>query len=555
MQDLIHAITASVKNVYNVEPGIVTITRPEPQFGDFATNIAMRLAGVIGKAPRDIATELAATLESIDFITKVDVAGPGFINMWVSDSYLWQLANSREVQTYNGQTFVVEYSCPNYFKELHAGHLYQTLYGNAIARMIERTGATVHRTNFGADVGLSAARAMWGILQNLGGEYPEKLDEIPSTERTKFIATSYVAGATADASDDESVKEQVKAVNKHIYAMHAEGDTSSDFAKIYYTTRDWSRDYFVQLYNELEVDQFEKYYPESTTERRGVAEVRSRIGSVFTESNGAIVFDGEAEGLHTRVFITKEQLPTYETKDLGLILIEMDDFSFDRRVLLTGSEQREYMKVVWRATDRVLPGVEAKMTHLTNGLIRFGDGQKMSSRLGNVTTAMDVIAAVKSAVADTGNTDVNKQIYLGALKYELLKYVLGGDIAFDPQNSVSMQGNSGPYIQYAHARACSILAKVTQQNNAEINFDEAERILVQKLSEYSGVVEQATEKLETHSICNYLYDLSGVFNAFYEKSRVVGDGREAIRAAIVRTYKDTLADGLYLLGIDAPDHM
>jgi arginyl-tRNA synthetase len=555
MQDLIQAITVTVKSVYNIELDEVSLTRPDPRFGDFATNVAMRLAGRVGKAPNDVAKELVQALESVDFISKVDIAGPGFINMWVNDSNLWQLANSREVQTYKGQTFVVEYSCPNYFKELHAGHLYQTVYGNAIARMIERTGATVHRTNFGADVGLSAARAMWGILHTLGGENPSKLDDIAATERTTFIASSYVAGATADVSDDEAVKEQIKVVNKRIYAMHAEGDTSSDFAKIYYTTRDWSREYFIQLYNELMVDAFEKYYPESTTEQRGVAEVKARIGSVFKESNGAIVFDGEAEGLHTRVFITKEQLPTYETKDLGLILIEMDDFHFDKRVLLTGSEQREYMKVVWRATDKVLPGVEAKMTHLTNGLIRFGDGQKMSSRLGNVTTAMDVIAAVKNAVSDTGNETINKQIYLGALKYELLKYVLGGDIAFDPQNSVSTQGNSGPYIQYAHARACSILAKVTKEHHGELQFDEAERVLVQKLSEYVGVVEQATQKLETHTICNYLYELSGVFNAFYEKSRVVGDEREETRAAIVRVYKDTLADGLFLLGIDAPDHM
>jgi arginyl-tRNA synthetase len=450
---------------------------------------------------------------------------------------------------------VVEYSCPNYFKELHAGHLYQTLYGNAIARMIERAGATVHRTNFGADVGLSAARALWGIVTYLGGEYPDKLAEIPAQDRTKFIAARYVDGATADTSEDDAAKEQIKQVNKHIYAMHAAGDTTSEFAQIYFTTRDWCRDYFMQLYDELEVDPFEKYYPESTTEGRGVAEVTAHVGTVFKESNGAIIFDGEAEGLHTRVFITKENLPTYETKDLGLILIEMDDFAFDRRVLLTGSEQREYMKVVWRATDKIMPGVEAKMTHLTNGLIRFGDGQKMSSRLGNVTTAMDVIAAVQGAVTDTGNAELNKHIYLGALKYELLKYALGGDIAFDPQNSVSTHGNSGPYLQYAHARACSILAKTTQNSPEAITFDESERVLVQKLSQYTSVVEQATTHLETHPICNYLYELAGVFNTFYEKSRVVGDPREATRAAIVRTYKDTLADGLSLLGIAAPDRM
>jgi arginyl-tRNA synthetase len=553
MEQIQNSISAAVKELYDID-AMVVLVKPEPQFGDVASNIALQIAGKVGRSPRDIAQELAQHLDTSKDIAKVDVAGPGFINVWFSDSFLWAAANARSNNVFEAQNFVVEYSCPNYFKELHAGHLYQTVYGNAIARMIERAGATVHRTNFGADVGLSAARALWGILQHLSGEYPEKLDEIPASERTKFIAARYVDGAKADTSDDAQVSEEILAVNKRIYAMHASGDTESAFARIYFTTREWCRQYFIRLYEDLDVDAFEKYYPESSTESRGVSEVRSRVGSVFAESQGAIVYEGEKDGLHTRVFITKEQLPTYETKDLGLILIEMDDFAFDRRVLLTGSEQAQYMKVVWRAADKVLPGVEAKMTHLTNGLIRFGDGQKMSSRLGNVTTAMDVIRAVKDAVEDTGDEARNRQVYLGALKYELLKYKLGGDIAFDPKNSVSLQGNSGPYLQYALVRANSILSKVAATEEPT-SFDEAERKLVQKLSQYHDVVAEATRHFETHTICTFLYELAGVFNAFYEHNRVVEHEREAVRAALVKTYKQTLEDGLYLLGISAPERM
>lgn len=553
MEQIQNSIATVVKQLYDIET-TVALVKPEPQFGDVASNIALQLAARVGRSPRDIAQELAQHLDASKDIARVEVAGPGFINVWFSDSFLWSAANARSNNIYAGLTFVVEYSCPNYFKELHAGHLYQTVYGNAIARMVERAGATVHRTNFGADVGLSAARALWGILQHLGGEYPEKLDEIPTAERTKFIAARYVDGAKADTSDDAQVSEEILAVNKSIYAMHASGDTESAFARIYFTTREWCRQYFIQLYEDLEVDAFEKYYPESSTESRGVSEVRSRVGSVFAESQGAVVYEGEKDGLHTRVFITKEQLPTYETKDLGLILIEMEDFAFDRRILLTGSEQAQYMKVVWRAADKVLPGVGARMTHLTNGLIRFGDGQKMSSRLGNVTTAMDVIQSVKDAVEDSGDEVRNRQVYLGALKYELLKYKLGGDIAFDPKNSVSLQGNSGPYLQYALVRANSILSKVTATKEPT-SLDEAERKLVQKLSQYRDVVEEATRQFETHTICNFLYELAGVFNAFYEHNRVVEHEREAMRAALVGAYKQTLEDGLYLLGIAAPERM
>ncbi len=553
MERIQNSIAAAVKQLYELD-AVVTLVKPDPQFGDAASNIALQLAGKVGRSPQQIAGELAQHLHTSDDIAKVDVAGPGFINVWFSDSFLWAAANVRSSNVFKGQNFVIEYSCPNYFKELHAGHLYQTVYGNAIARMVERAGATVHRTNFGADVGLSAARALWGIVQHLGGEFPEKLEEIPIAERTKFIAARYVDGAKADTSDDTLASEDIMSVNKRIYAMHASGDTESAFARIYFTTREWCRQYFIQLYEDLEVDAFEKYYPESSTESRGVSEVRSRVGSVFAESQGAVVYEGEKDGLHTRVFITKEQLPTYETKDLGLILIEMEDFAFDKRVLLTGREQSEYMKVVWRAADKVLPGVEAKMTHLTNGLIRFGDGQKMSSRLGNVTTAMDVIRSVKDAVEDSGDEIRNRQVYLGALKYELLKYKLGGDIAFDPKNSVSLQGNSGPYLQYALVRANSILSKVSA-TVVPSDFDEAERKLVQKLAQYHDVIEEATRQFETHTICNYLYELAGVFNTFYEKNRVVEHEREATRAALVSTYKQALEDGLFLLGIAAPERM
>jgi len=235
--------------------------------------------------------------------------------------------------------------------------------------------------------------------------------------------------------------------------------------------------------------------------------------------------------------------------------MEMEQFSFDHRVLITGKEQSEYMKVVWQATDHILPGVTVKMTHLTNGLIRFGDGSKMSSRTGNVTTAMDVLGAVREAVGDSGDAVRDERIYLGAVKYEFLKHRLGGDIAFDPEGSVSLHGNSGPYLQYALVRAKSILSKV------DVGFVDIkelvvlERSLVRKLSEYQFVLEQATRNYEVHAICTYLYELATEFNKFYEQNKVLGDPREQERLSLVKLYADTLEDGLGVLGIQAPDKM
>ncbi len=551
-QKITDQISTLSKELFELDVEI-ELTIPDAKFGDFSTNVAMQLAGKLQKNPRELAELLAGKLSESGL--RAEVAGPGFINLWAPDSELWGAVGKRDTTVFSGKRFVIEYSCPNYFKELHAGHLYQTIYGDVVARMVERSGAEVFRTNFGADVGLSAARALWGIIENIGGEFPDKLGDIPEDQRTKFIATSYVEGAKADTSEDDTASQQILEVNKKIYSMHATGDTESAFAQIYFTCRDWCREYFEKLYHELKVTKFDKFYPESTTEARGRQEVDSHIDSVFTKSQDAVVYEGEKDGLHTRVFITREGLPTYETKDLGLILIEMEEFAFDHRILITGREQTEYMKVVWQATDKILPGIRAKMTHLTNGLIRFGDGQKMSSRTGNVTTAMDVLSAVREAVGESGDAVRDEQIYLGAVKYEFLKHRLGGDIAFDPEGSVSLQGNSGPYLQYALVRAKSILAKSTLSPSDVTDLEQGERHLVRKLAEYQLVLNQSTIDYAVHPICSYLYELAQEFNKFYENNLVVGDPRETTRLSLVQAYADTLADGLSILGIQAPDKM
>ncbi len=515
----------------------------------------MQLAGKLGQSPRQTAEAIAARL-SDESIKDIQIAGPGFINLTLSDSALWQQANLRKTDVYQGNNFVIEYSCPNYFKELHAGHLYQTIVGDVIARMVEQSGATVHRTNFGGDVGQHVARAMWGILKNLPGEDAAKLDDIDSSVmgRAAFISRCYVEGSAAFASD-QSAKAEIEVLNKRIYGLHKDEEPESDFAKIYFTVREWSREYFIELYKQLQVAAFERYYPESATEGRGMAEVRERIGTVFAESDGAVVVKGEDYGLHTRVFITKEQLPTYETKDVGLVLMEQDEFGFDHRILITGREQTDYMKVVWKALEQIRPGLESKMTHLVNGIIKFGDGKKMSSRTGNVTTAVDVLNAVRSAVGKSADAVRNEQIALGAVKYEFLKHRLGGDIAFDPNESVSLQGNSGPYLQYALVRATGILRQSAKEGIEPGDFDENERLLVRKLAEYQSVLAEATRGFQPHLLCNYLYNLAGQFNRFYEKCPVVGDQREDLRMAIVQAYAGTLQAGLELLGIKAPDKM
>lgn len=548
-----------VLDEYTVDVPVV-ITRPEPQFGDFATNVALQLAKTVGKNPREVAEQIAERLRSTGEFDAVTVAGPGFINITLNDSALWRAATAEPAKIYQGVSYVTEYSCPNAFKELHTGHLYQTILGDVIANVIENAGATTHRTSFGGDVGLHVAKCLYGIVAALGGEHPEKLDDISHDpfERAAWIGRCYVAGSTA-YEQDSAAKGVIADYNLSVYQFHSEHITDTPLAQIYFTCRQWSYDYFDVFYQLIDVHPL-RYYPESATTPTGLELVQKlqQQGSLV-ESEGAVIYPGdEAKHLDARVFVTSRGIPTYETKDLGVIFMERDDYGFTRRFLITGTEQTAYMRSVFAVADLVQPGVAAEMTHIGNGLVKFADGKKMSSRLGNVARAIDAIEIVRAKVRELVSDEaLVNDVALGAIKYQFLKYRVGGDIAFDLEDSVSLQGNSGPYLQYAHARVCSILAKAgdVPYTTDDTQYDPAERALVSKLGENTEVVERAARELMPHYICNYLYELAQEFNRFYEVSRVIGDERQAIRLGIIARYRKILADDLALLGIAAPAHM
>lgn len=551
IEENINQVVSSLYDI-DIDP---ELTIPEEQFGDYSSNIALRLSKKLGKNPREIAENIKNKLSEDSIISKIDIAGPGFINIFINDNSIISAINQEVPKLYYGKKYVIEYSCPNAFKEFHAGHLYQTIAGDVISRLISLSGAEVYRTNFGSDVGLPVGKAMFGIISELGGEKAEKLEQVENSKRAEFLSKSYVIGAKAYEDSDES-KAQINKYNQQVYKVHENNDHDSSFAKIYWTCRQWSYDYFDDFYAQIEVDGF-KYYPESICAEPGLALVDSGLkNGIFVKSDGAVVFRGEDNGLHTRVFITSSGLPTYETKDLGVISLEFADYNFDHRIIITGREQFEYMKVVFAAAGELMPKLNGNMTHLTNGIIKFGDGKKMSSRLGNVTTAVDVLETVTKIVEKENEPSIAKTITLGAIKYAFLKQRLGGDIAFDAEESVSLQGNSGPYLQYAHARARSILEKSTIQNATIFNsLTTHERSLARALTHYQIALNRAITELMPHHICTYLYELAQAFNRFYENSKVIGDEREAIRRALVERYADTLKAGLEILGITAPNKM
>ena len=536
----------------------VSLSRPDPQFGDYATNVAMQLAKQVGKNPREIAEQIASRLREIGEFSEVSIAGPGFINIRLSDTALLAALSEQPEKTLEGKIIVTEYSDPNPFKVLHAGHLYTTLVGDVISRLLENAGGKVHRVNFGGDVGLHVAKNMWAIVKALGGENPDGLRSIGDDPHTRaaWLSARYVEGNTA-YEDDESLKAEIIDVNKRVYQLHADDDHQSGFAQIYWTCREWSYDYFKVLYDELAVVPFEKYYPESATTPTGVAIVNEQLQKgVYEKSDGAIVFNGEKYGLHTRVFINSQGLPTYEAKDVGLIMQKWHDYHFDQSVIITGNDIVEYMKVVQKSIEQFEPELTKRSIHLTHGNLKLEGGKKMSSRKGNVLLALDILEAARTATRELIGDDVTSTV-LGAVKYAFLKQRIGGDIVYSPKESVSLEGNSGPYLQYAHARAKSVLRKATNSPapTAAMTLKDSERMLVRKLSEYKEVIERAQSELLPHYICTYLYELAQEFNRFYEKNKIIGNEREAERLALVEQYATTLKNGLMILGIEAPDAM
>lgn len=563
-------VSSACQELFGIEAAI-ELSRPEEQFGDYATSAALQLSKQLGKNPREIAETLAAKLRETltEHVDQVTVAGPGFINLHLNDQTLKSALQQKSAKAFANKTIVAEYSDPNPFKILHAGHLYTSVVGDAIANLLEQAGATVHRVNFGGDVGMHVAKTMWAILfyETKGNISDEDLalyktnsnQDKPLETRAAWLANHYTRGTTDYEDDNDGAKAQINKINKRIYQIHSDKDHDSPFAQIYWTCRQWSYDYFDTFYEHIGT-KFEKYYPESETAPLGLQTVRDHIGDVYEKSDGAVIFNGEKYGLHTRVFINSEDLPTYEAKDVGLVMKKWQDYHFDQSIVITGNDIIEYMKVVLKSVEQFMPELAARSRHLTHGIVKLTGAGKMSSRKGNILRASEVLAAAAEANRKLTNQD-NEQTVLGAVKYAFLKNRTGGDIVYDPEESASLEGNSGPYLQYAHARARSILGKAASKIeqdealNNKVEFEPEERSLVRKITEYNEVFDKAVAELMPHYLCTYLYELAQTFNRFYEHNRVIGDTREAIRLSLVEHYTATLQAGLGLLGIVAPDRM
>ena len=550
MEKIREKLQTAIRELFDVEIEPEVTEAPGNIEADWSSNVAMQLAGRLHQNPMQIAEQIATKID-----LKVEILPPGFLNFISPDEYfvkeiaeIWaNFDNYISCNEYSGQTAVYEFSDPNPFKVLHVGHLYTSIMGDSLAKIAEYAGSRVIRANFGGDVGLHVAKTMWKLQQKQSLDFT-----------IQDVADCYVEGTRA-YEEDEQAKQEITTLNAEIYRINQENDHDSELAQMYWHGRELSYKYFDDFYARIGV-KFDKYYPESSVVERGKTEVMTAFKKgIYEKSEGAIVFRGEPYGLHTRVFINREGVPTYETKDVGLIFTKWDDWHFDESIVITGNDQKDYMKVVLKSIEQYAPKLTERTTHLTHGIVRLPGDEKMSSRKGNFLKAVDVLELVKDKLqSEYGNTD--ETIALGAIKYAFLKYKMGGNIIFDLDESVSMTGNSGPYLQYSCVRAKKVITKInfdksSQTTALSTTLDQHERALIKKIIQYKNTLNESVHEKAPHKICNYLYELAQEFSRFYENCPVAGDERETERGRIVAVFLQVMTHGLEILGIKIPEEM
>lgn len=527
-----------------IEVGDIALEHPvDLSNGDYSTSVALAYAKGAKMRPKELAEKILKYLETADTeclqeIDRIEIAGPGFINFYLTKEFfnksIGEIVEGGEKygrgNSLEGEKVMVEHTDPNPFKEFHIGHLMPNVIGSTIARLFEWNGAEVKQACYQGDVGMHVAKAIWAKLKG------EKENE-------------YVIGNSA-FEEDEGAKQEIKEINKKIYDR-----SDTEINKLYDEGRQTSLDYFDSIYKKINA-RFDFFFFESITAPIGkqIVEVNKEI---FTESDGAIVFKAEEHdpSLHTRVFINSEGLPTYEAKELGLAQIKFEAYPYTKSIVVTGNEIKEYFRVLLAAMKLVFPDLSSRTKHLPHGMLRLPSG-KMSSRDGSAQSALSLIEQVKEAISSKGDI-AQDEVAIGAIKYMILRQAIGNDIVFDFEKSVSTEGDSGVYLQYAYARTCSILEKAGQLNNENNSNSERPTHEVEKLLyRFPEIVERAMQEYSPNYLTTYLTEIAGSFNNLYANEQIISlKSDSAYLLSVTKAFNTVMKNGLTILGIPTPEKM
>ena len=597
--------------------------------GDFTSNVALSLfphlteRGHKNESPLAVAQNIVTALKEswntkrIGFsdsdicIEQVSAEQPGFINFWLTNTYLHQLNSSISSnadikkclsKNFRGKKVIVEFTDPNPFKEFHIGHLYSNIVGEAICRLEEAVGAQVKRACYQGDVGIHVAKSLWGMWQ----KKPQiaKLSSQSLSKKAEFLGQAYALGASVYETD-AGAKQAIQTINQIVYEnldldqgisspmVRGTEFNSTEIMELYHLGRQWSLEYFSWLYDRLGM-KFDYFFFESQVGREGVAIVKEYLAKgVFEASQGAVIFPGSKYGLHDRVFINSLGLPTYEAKELGLAPTKYAQYAYDHSIIITGNEIDEYFKVLLKAMSLTHPDLAEKTTHLSHGMVKLPEG-KMSSRTGRVITGewlmnqateqmVDRLRSTRPELNAIKQAKIGSEIALGAIKYALLKSNIGGDVIFSFEQSLAFSGNSGPYLQYTAVRCMGVLRKATaalqsssisilidllkeikvdnDQLEAKSSYTNLDKELLRFIARYFDTIENAASNNAPHLIAEYLYELAQQLNYWYDKQKIIEleSGQlthpAQLKLSLVVTAYQVLLHGLNILGINIPEEM
>ena len=597
-QDIQQAVANALKSLYNIDitPESVVLQDTKKEFaGDF-TVVVFPYVKQARKSPEQLANELgSAVKEAVGEVSDFNVI-KGFLNFSVADSYWLQFVTERVGDVHYGikqpnpadKPVVVEYSSPNTNKPLHLGHIRNNLLGWSVSELLAATGANVKKVNLVNDRGIHICKSMLAWLRYGNGETPEssgmKGDHLVGKYYVEFDKhyKEEVKELVAQGMDEEEAKKQAPLMLEAQSMLKRWEEGDKEIRDLWTRMNGWVYAGFDETYARLGVG-FDKIYYESNTYLEGKKKVEEGLekGLFFRKEDNSVWADLTDEGLDQKLLLRSDGTSVYMTQDIGTADMRFKDYPIDKMIYVVGNEQNYHFQVLSILLDRLGFKWGKELVHFSYGMVELPNG-KMKSREGTVVDADDLIETMIANAKQLSDDKVNKIegigeeekneiariVGMGALKYFILKVDARKNMLFNPEESIDFNGNTGPFIQYTHARIRSILRKSadtsiasitsTSSISMETSLNEKEIELIQKMNEFGAAVEQAGKDYSPSGIANYCYELTKQFNQFYHDYSILGAETPEIRnirLVLARNVAKIIKNGMALLGIEVPERM
>ena len=547
----------------DLKPIEITIATNE-KFGDFQTNFAMMNSKIIGGNPRKIAEDIVNAVEENEIIEKFEIAGPGFINIFLKNEYLAKFVSKMTTEKFEFTELdtkgdvIIDYSSPNIAKRMHIGHLRSTIIGDAVKRLYNFLGYHTVADNHIGDWGTQFGKLIIGYRKWLNKEAYEK-NPIEELER---VYVEFSKESENDPSLDDLAREELKKLqdgDKENYALWQE------FIKV-------SLDEYNKLYNRMGIT-FDTYYGESFYHNMmpSVLDELVEKGLAVEDQGAKVVFFDEKDNLHPCIVQKKDGAFLYSTSDIATVKFRKENYDINRLIYLTDERQQDHFKQFFKITEML--GWDIEKIHIWFGIMRFADGV-FSTRKGNVIRleqlldegkkrALEVIEEKNPSLSDEEKNNIAEVVGVGAIKYADLSQNRQSPIIFEWDKVLSFEGNTAPYLQYSYARIQSIkkkaeeMGKVITSDTKIVIKDKIERNLVTFLTLFPTMVLKAGETYKPNLLTDYLFDLAKKFNTFYNACPILNQEDEVLlsRLLIADRTAEILRQGLDLLGIRTVDRM